>query len=98
MLIKQTHWEENKHIFSKITLHERFNENKYLYEREEKHLEIIKTEIVQEFTIHVHENVERNHVWGDFNGKFGSSVRKTTDQAPISWKNNFSEISDLNLD
>lgn len=62
MLIKQTHWEENKRIFSKITLHERSNENKHLYEREEKHLEIIKTEIVQEFTIHVHENVERYHV------------------------------------
>lgn len=40
MLIKQTHWEENKHIFSKITLHERLNENKHLYEREEKHLDI----------------------------------------------------------
>lgn len=40
MLIKQTHWEENKRIFSKITLHERSNENKHLSEREEKHLDI----------------------------------------------------------
>lgn len=48
--------------------------------------------------IYVYENVECNYVWGDFNGKFGLFVCKVIDLVLIFWKNNFSEIFDLNLD